>query len=199
MKIIASILSFIYSVISLILSIIAFTMDTGYYEAASYYGGDAYTGIQQAAAQGANNTMYLAEVCAFGFGAMLLISAFAFFLFGIYNILNIKKADLKTATDKVNSAINSVSRQGMAQPPVQNPPMNGFPGMNNYAPVNNNLTAPKTTPINNVPDTAPVNNNVPDTAPANNNVPDTVPVKNNPAVSSVPAQNPSAQNSPSWL
>lgn len=40
------------------------------------YGGDAYTGIQQASATGASNTLYLSQIAMAGFS-----------LFGIFNII----------------------------------------------------------------------------------------------------------------
>ena len=54
--------------------------DVGYWEASISYGGDAYTGIQNAAAQTANNVQDLAEIAAMGFG-FLLISLGLFMIF----------------------------------------------------------------------------------------------------------------------
>ncbi len=41
------------------------------------YGGDAYTGIQNAAAQAANNVWELSYICRFGFGAILIVLGIA--------------------------------------------------------------------------------------------------------------------------
>ena len=45
--------------------------DTGYWESDKSYGGDAYTGMQQAAAQAANNTIYLGDMIQIGLAALL--------------------------------------------------------------------------------------------------------------------------------
>ncbi len=80
MKRITGLISFGASALSLIFACVLFFMDTGNYESPLYYGGDAYTGIQQAAAQTANNTMALARICRTGFGAVCLIASFAFLI-----------------------------------------------------------------------------------------------------------------------
>lgn len=66
-------------IIAVILGIVCFCLDSGSYEPNQYYGGDAYTGIQQAAAQSANNVMQLAKICKFGFGSILIVSGGALF------------------------------------------------------------------------------------------------------------------------
>lgn len=60
--------------LSLILSLICFASDTGTFESLSSYGGDAYTGIQNAGALTANNVRCVARICAFGFGSILLLA-----------------------------------------------------------------------------------------------------------------------------
>ncbi len=59
--------------LSIFLGFIALDKNTGYYEAALKYGGDAYTGMQNASAQAANNAMYAAEILSFGFGSLLIV------------------------------------------------------------------------------------------------------------------------------
>ena len=61
-------------VISALLGIICYCMYNGSWESYKEYGGDAYTGIQNAAAQSANNIRYLVSICRFGFGSILLIA-----------------------------------------------------------------------------------------------------------------------------
>ena len=46
-------------VLTIILAIVVFTQNVGYYESSHSYGGDAYTGIQNASAQAANNVKYV--------------------------------------------------------------------------------------------------------------------------------------------
>ncbi len=63
----------VFGVISLILAIVCFTRETGSYEYNEIYGGDAYTGIQNAAAQSANNVLCLNRIVKTGFGSVLLV------------------------------------------------------------------------------------------------------------------------------
>lgn len=51
--------------------------DTGSFESYESYGGDAYTGIQQAAAKTANNVQDLAAITKFGFATLLIVWGFA--------------------------------------------------------------------------------------------------------------------------
>lgn len=70
-------------VLSAIFGLVTMGANTGYYEASKSYGGDAYTGIQNAAAQAANNTMYLTEMLASGLGMLLIamgLITFCYFL-----------------------------------------------------------------------------------------------------------------------
>lgn len=59
---------------SLILGIVCYCLDAGSYVFNVQYGGDAYTGIQNAAARTACNVTNLAKICKFGFGSVLLIA-----------------------------------------------------------------------------------------------------------------------------
>ena len=70
-------------IVSVILGMVSFSMETGSYELNVSYGGDAYTGIQNASAQAANNIIYLAEVTSFGFGAVLTVAGVFMMIFGI--------------------------------------------------------------------------------------------------------------------
>ena len=70
-------------VLAIILGIVSFGKDAGSYESNLSYGGDAYTGIQNASAQAANNTMYLAEITRFGFGSVLLVGGLVLVSAGI--------------------------------------------------------------------------------------------------------------------
>lgn len=83
MSIIKKVLYGIVGLVSSILGIVCFTMDTGSYEMNLQYGGDAYTGIQNASAQAANNVQDLAAICAFGFGALLLIIGLILIVYAI--------------------------------------------------------------------------------------------------------------------
>ena len=58
------------------------------------YGGDAYTGIQNAAASTGNNVIYLAQVCEQGLGMLLLMLGLAMFFFFLHEFL----ADIERKT-----------------------------------------------------------------------------------------------------
>lgn len=73
--------------ISVILGIVCFSMENGAKELNSYYGGDAYTGIQQAAAQGARNGYYGNNILCLGFGSVLMVAGMVIMLLAINSIL----------------------------------------------------------------------------------------------------------------
>ena len=64
----------ISGLLSTVLGIVSFCLEDGLYESSITYGGDAYTGIQNAAAQTANNLIYIGDICKFGFGSVLLVA-----------------------------------------------------------------------------------------------------------------------------
>jgi len=63
----------LFGIVSLILAIVCFSMDTGGYENYERYGGDAYTGIQNAAAHTSNNILILQRIVKTGFGSVLVV------------------------------------------------------------------------------------------------------------------------------
>ena len=72
----------ISGIISIIFGIVMFAKNVGYYESSISYGGDAYTGIQNAAAQTANNVKALSEIAKSGFAFLLIaIGLIAIFYF----------------------------------------------------------------------------------------------------------------------
>ena len=72
MKKLSSYAFLLIGIAAVVFSIVMFSLDVGSYESNQYYGGDAYTGIQQAAAQSANNVQALAVIAKLGFGFVLL-------------------------------------------------------------------------------------------------------------------------------
>lgn len=74
----------ISGILSVIFGIIMLAKDVGSYEYSSAYGGDAYTGIQNAAAQTANNVMALSEIAKAGFAFFLIaLGLIAIFYFAM--------------------------------------------------------------------------------------------------------------------
>lgn len=63
----------VVGILAIILAIVCFCKDVGSASLGYSYGGDAYTGIQNAAAQTANNILHLAEIARFGFSSVLLV------------------------------------------------------------------------------------------------------------------------------
>ena len=70
----------ILGVVTIVLAVIVLCKGVGYYESNVSYGGDAYTGIQNAAAQAANNVMYVGEMIRFALGAQMLVMGLAMVL-----------------------------------------------------------------------------------------------------------------------
>ncbi len=73
----------VIGVISIVLSIFCFGYGDLKFEPRSMYGGDAYTGIQNAAAVTSENVMILAKIVKFGFGSVLLVAGLGFLCFGL--------------------------------------------------------------------------------------------------------------------
>lgn len=71
-----SIVLIVIGVIAIGLSIKCYTIDDLDYESRSMYGGDAFTGIQNAAATTSRNVKELASIVQFGFGSVLLVMGF---------------------------------------------------------------------------------------------------------------------------
>ncbi|MBP3384475.1 MAG: hypothetical protein J6M22_03315, partial [Firmicutes bacterium] len=72
-----SIAGIIVGLISVILSFVVKSQNYSNYEYSSSYGGDAYTGIQNAAASTANNVGYLINAVTWGFFAILFVFGLA--------------------------------------------------------------------------------------------------------------------------
>lgn len=68
-----SIILIVVGIIALGLSIKCYTIDDLSYESKSMYGGDAFTGIQNAAAMTSKNVKELASIVQIGFGSVLLV------------------------------------------------------------------------------------------------------------------------------
>ena len=88
-----SVLLIIIGILAIALSIVSFCMDAGYDISYQQYGGDAYTGMQNATARTANNVDYLCKVVKFGFGSILLVSGLTLIVAGIGAVT---KDDLKS-------------------------------------------------------------------------------------------------------
>ena len=90
-KIIKNIVIVILSLIAIISAIVEtnYSENPGSFVDSKYYGGDAYTGIQQAAAKGANNTRLLNMEISHYFRSVMWIIAIAFAILLVKAIFNI--------------------------------------------------------------------------------------------------------------
>ncbi len=89
----SSVFGMISGILSVIFGLITLSQDTGSLESSASYGGDAYTGIQNAAAQTANNVQDLAEIVAMGFGFLLIVLglfAISYFVTKMKNLSDLK-------------------------------------------------------------------------------------------------------------
>lgn len=93
------------ALVSLIFAIVCFCTDTSYAfgsrESNATYGGDAYTGIQNAAAQTATNVYYLNKNIELLTSSVVLISGFFFLLVALcFTLTGVKSLGLLEATQK---------------------------------------------------------------------------------------------------
>lgn len=78
-----SIIMIVVGIVAIILSIVCFSFKSLDYEGNSMYGGDAFTGIQNAAATTSKNVKELASIVQFGFGSVLLVIGLGFIGVGL--------------------------------------------------------------------------------------------------------------------
>jgi hypothetical protein len=97
-------------IFSVILSIKCFSIEDLNYETRSFYGGDAYTGIQNAAAITSKNVKELASIVQFGFGSLLLVNGLTLLAFGLTSPIQKKESeDTKTiGTSSAESTENAI-------------------------------------------------------------------------------------------
>ena len=107
----------VIGVIAIGLSIKCFTFDDLDYEPRRMYGGDAFTGIQNAGAITSKNVKELASIVQFGFGSILLVTGLGFLGVGLTSPLkNDEKQEEKpiqviTAAPKPEEKASQVEEQ----------------------------------------------------------------------------------------
>ncbi len=97
--------------ISVICGVLCYAADTGVFERQSAYGGDAYTGIQNAGAATANNVKCVAQVSALGFGSILLIAGLLLILHGALLLLPQTKSEPTKNTERSSASLSSKSTE----------------------------------------------------------------------------------------
>lgn len=105
---IKSILIILVGITSIVLSICCFSLSTGSVVQNITYGGDAYTGMQNASAQAATNIVELASITKIGFGSILLVVGMLLVIIGISIPLSDSKGNKLINSDESNQ-INSNS------------------------------------------------------------------------------------------
>ncbi|MBQ6999096.1 MAG: hypothetical protein IJN62_04835 [Clostridia bacterium] len=103
-----SLLGLLSGFMSIIFSFVIFCMDNGSWENSLQYGGDAYTGIQNAAAQTANNIQVVCDVLRIGLGAVLFVGGMVLIcIFGL-KFANIREQQKISADGDVEIKINDL-------------------------------------------------------------------------------------------
>ena len=108
MRLLRSILLTAEGILSIIFSIRFFNMEDGSYEPNATYGGDAYTGMQNASAQAANNIQDLTKNVNKGMGYMLMIAGLTLISIGVSPVsCEKKKEDTNDQESKTNTAVSA--------------------------------------------------------------------------------------------
>lgn len=100
---IRSVVFIVIGVVSLGLSIGCYTIEDLDYESRSIYGGDAFTGIQNAAAVTSRNIKELARIVQFGFGSVLLVMGITFVGVGVTALISVCEEDSELDPDIIDS------------------------------------------------------------------------------------------------
>lgn len=113
-----SIVLIIVGIIAIGLSIKCYSIDDLDYETNSYYGGDAYTGIQNAAATTSKNVKDLAGIVQFGFGSILLVMGLTLVGVGLTTPVG-KREDIAVSSPEVKEEAPIVETP--VEVPVESP------------------------------------------------------------------------------
>ena len=103
----------IIGVLSIILSFVCFSSEVPSGESNSIYGGDAYTGIQNASASTSRAVVELAKITRFGFGSILLIAGFT--LISIGSTMPVQRKILEEAAAEEHTEEGNDSEEANAE------------------------------------------------------------------------------------
>ncbi|MBO4893736.1 MAG: hypothetical protein J5562_02330 [Clostridia bacterium] len=104
MKKFSNIVGIISGFISVVFSFVVKGMSIGSYERNYTYGGDAYTGIQNASAQTANNVQELADLVRTGIFAFLLVFGLALICFFLSRLVEKVPVDKNSISPSANTS-----------------------------------------------------------------------------------------------
>ena len=102
---IRSLVLIVVGIIAIGLSVKCFLSDELDYETRSMYGGDAFTGIQNAAATTSKNVKELADIVQYGFGSILLVMGLGLIGIGLTTPTISKKATQEDLPKPIESNI----------------------------------------------------------------------------------------------
>lgn len=91
----------IIGVVGIILAIVCLLQDVGKVAEIQYFGGDAYTGMQQASAYTANNVLALTKLVKVGFSSLLVLLSLLSFGYGFFS-----DSETKTVENKEREVTN---------------------------------------------------------------------------------------------
>lgn len=111
-KKVEAICKIIIGALSIVFALIILAADSGVFERQTSYGGDAYTGIQNAGAITANNVKCLAIICSQGFGFILLVGGAIIALNGVTTLISLNKDNVSSPkATHVSLDINNQTEQ----------------------------------------------------------------------------------------
>lgn len=113
-----SIVLIVVGIIAIGLSIKCYSIDDLDYESRSMYGGDAFTGIQNAAAVTSKNVKELAEMVQFGFGSVLLVMGLTLVGVGLTTPMGSRK-EIEEPAPVVNEESPAVAEVAKETPVVE--------------------------------------------------------------------------------
>lgn len=120
MKRFAYFMGIICGIFSIFQSFMISGLSVGGYEKSAIYGGDAFTGIQNASAQAANNLVCLSEITRSGFSALLLVIGVALICGFLAKFIEEGRRK-KEAKKAKNAEFSSVANQNPEQVVQQMP------------------------------------------------------------------------------
>ena len=109
MKKLSNIVGIISGLISIVFSFVVKGMSIGSYEWSYTYGGDAYTGIQNASAQAANNVQDLADLVRTGIFAFLLVFGLALICFFLSRLVEKAPASENSISPSASTSQNEIN------------------------------------------------------------------------------------------
>lgn len=112
---IKKLLLIVVGIISIGMSVSCFKMEVGNKVYRSAYGGDAYTGIQNAGAETGTNVFYLNQIMAKGFGSILLVAGLGMIVLGLPHHTKIATNDTKQKTLELQPNNETTSQEENTQ------------------------------------------------------------------------------------